>query len=402
LFRETAVGIVTQVFLVATSSPDADRRSALPCFVSTSFSCVDGCPQFSDLWPIYVLVGRIVAFFRLRSLENRTIPLSILKWLMGVPVAQSIYVAAKIGIADALANGPKTCEDLGRSAGMDPAALYRVLRMLTSIGLFTESTGRCFNLTPMGRYLQSGQAGSLRDLAILIGESWHLQPWTDLLRTVRTGEPAFERWHGMSFFQHLSQNPEHALIFDRAMDIVARSSASTAATACDLERAKTVVDVGGGRGALLGSLLNRYPSLNGVLFDLPGVIAGVQHEFESQGLSGRCTSVPGDFLESVPSGGDVYFLSRVLHNWSDEHAVKILINCRKAMAPGGRILVVESLMGSAADFWGSWLDLEMLVNFGSRERRPEEYGELFQRAGLRMTKIVKADALSIFEAVIAE
>lgn len=335
-------------------------------------------------------------------MENRT-PLSILKWLMGVPAAQSIYVAAKLGIADALADGPRSCEDLAQSTAMDPGVLYRVLRMLSSIGLFTESAGRCFSLTSMGRYLQSGQAGSVRDLAVFIGESWHLQPWTDLLRTVQTGESAFERWHGMNFFEYLSQNPKSALIFDRAMDTVVSGSASAVAAACDLEGAKIVVDVGGGRGALLALLLRRYPTLRGVLFDLPAVLAGVQQEFESQGLSVRCTAVPGDFLNSVPPGGDVYFLSRILHNWSDEQAIKILNNCRQVMAAGGRILVVETLMGPTADFWGSWLDLEMLVNFGSRERRAEEYGQLFQQAGLRMTRSVKADAtVSILEAVIAE
>jgi len=220
---------------------------------------------------------------------------------------------------------------------------------------------------------------------------------------VQTGESAFERWHGMNFFEYLSQNPKSALIFDRAMDTVVSGSASAVAAACDLEGAKIVVDVGGGRGALLALLLRRYPTLRGVLFDLPAVLAGVQQEFESQGLSVRCTAVPGDFLNSVPPGGDVYFLSRILHNWSDEQAIKILNNCRQVMAAGARILVVETLMGPTADFWGSWLDLEMLVNFGSRERRAEEYGQLFQQAGLRMTRSVKADAtVSILEAVIAE
>jgi hypothetical protein len=335
--------------------------------------------------------------------ETRTTPLSILKWLMGVPVAQSIYAAAKLGVADALADGPRTCEDLSKSTAMNPAALYRVLRMLSSVGLFVESPGQCFSLTPMGRYLQSGQAGSVRDLAIFIGGAWHLRPWTDLLQTMQTGEAAFERWHGMSFYQYLSEHPEDAAIFDRAMDTVVSGSASAVAGACHLEGAKVVVDVGGGRGALLTLLLSRYPSLQGVLFDLPGVIAGVEAEFDSQGFPGRCKPVPGDFLDSVPAGGDVYLLSRILHNWSDQDAVKILNNCRQAMAAGGRILVVESVMGPTADFWGSWLDLEMLVSFGSRERLAEEYGELFRLAGLRMTGITKADAtVSILEAVIAE
>lgn len=333
--------------------------------------------------------------------ENRTAPLSILKWLMGVPVAQSIYVAAKLGLADALADGPRSCEDLAKSTAMNTAALYRVLRMLASIGLITEATGKCFSLTPMGRYLQSGQEGSVRNLAIFIGEKWHLQPWTDLLETIRTGQPAFERWHGKSFYQHLADNSEDALVFDHAMDAVLSGSVSAVAAACRLEGAKVVVDIGGGRGALLALILSRYPSVQGVLFDLPGVIAAAQTELESKGLSSRCTRIPGDFRNSVPTGGDVYLLCRILHNWSDEHAVEILSNCRQAMAPEGRILVAESLMGPRADFWSGWLDLEMLVNFGSRERSVEEYGNLFQRAGLRMTGIIEADAtISILEAIV--
>jgi O-methyltransferase len=334
--------------------------------------------------------------------ENRT-PLSLLKWLMGVPVAQSIYVAARLGVADALAEGGQSCQELARACSVDEGVLYRVLRMLAGIGLLTEAEGRRFSLTSMGQYLRSNQPGSVRDLAIFIGEKWHLQPWTDLLETVRTGEPAFPRWHGMSFFQYLAENPESSQIFDRAMDTVVSGSAAAVAAACDLEGARIVVDVGGGRGALLMLLLRRYPELRGVLFDLPAVVADAAQEFEAQGLADRCTVAGGDFLESVPAGCDAYFLSRVLHNWNEENAITILKNCRRAMAAGSKVLVVESLMGAAPDFWGSWLDLEMLVDFGSRERRAEEYEELFKRAGLRLSRTIKADAtVSILEAVAAE
>jgi hypothetical protein len=327
-------------------------------------------------------------------------PLNLVKSLMGVPLTLSISVAAKIGIADILKDGAKTCEDVAQATGVNPQALYRLMRMLVAIGLLTEADGRHFNLTPHGRYLQADHPGSLRDLAIMVGEKWHLRPWTDLFESVRTGEPAFNRLYGMGFFQYLSENPQAASLFGRAMHIMVDRFAAAVAAACDLRGVSCVVDVGGGHGTLLAEILLRHSGVRGVLFDAHAVIDGGAKHLELLGISSRCAKVAGDFFESVPEGGDVYILSRVLHDWDDDRAVTILRNCRRAMGQSGRILVVEVVVGPSPSFYASWLDLEMLVNFGGRERTEAEYGQLFERAGLRVVKVVPTNSpFSVIEGV---
>lgn len=327
-------------------------------------------------------------------------PLSLVKWLMGVPIVQAIHVAVKTGLIDALTSGPLAVEQLSTAIGANPDALRRLLRMLASIGVVARVDGARVALTPMGRYLHADTPGSVRDLAILGGEAWHLQPWANLLESVMTGEPAFNRLFGTGFFDYISARPECASIFNRAMDAVVGRFAGAVAAAVDLQNAGVVVDVGGGEGTLLAEILSRSPSARGVLFELDAVVGSGAERLRSRCVAERCSIVAGDFFEAVPHGADVYLLSHVLHDWPDEAAVKILRNCRRAMGERGRLVVVEVVVGESTDLYGCWLDLEMLVNFGGRERSEAEYRALFEQADLRLAGVQPTGTpVSILEAV---
>lgn len=306
------------------------------------------------------------------------------RWLMGVPIAQAIYAAAKLDLAELLRDGTKTAEELAEPLQVDPDALHRLLRMLLSIGIVTSDMNGRFSLTGTGLSLRHDAPGSIRDLAILGGEPWHLKPWIHLLDSIRTGTPAFNQTHGCSFFEFMSERPECADIFDRAMDAVGGRFASAVAAVCALDSGSTVVDVGGGSGTLLGLILARDVTLHGVLFETPSTIPAAERRLRALGVVGRCVLVGGDFFAGVPDGGDVYVLSHVLHSWNDDSAVRILTSCRRAMHATARLLVVEAVVNGAPDLYRSWLDLEMLVNCGGKERAQHEYQSLFEQAGFRL------------------
>jgi hypothetical protein len=319
-------------------------------------------------------------------------PLSLAKWLMGVPIAQSIYVLVKLGIPDLIGDQPASTARLAETLGVDADALHRLLRMLVSIGIVGPSEGDQFVLTAAGKFLRADSPGSLRHLALLGGEHWHLQPQMDLLSSVTTGKPAFELFHGMGFFEYLSAHPEAAALFDAAMESVAGGFLPSVSTLDLPQGASMVVDVGGGKGVLLASILRDHPQVRGMLVETPGVLQGASRFLAEQGIDGRCSCVAGDFLQSVPKGGDLYLLSHILHNWNDEQAVAILRNCRSAMHAAARLLVLEIVLGSSSDFYANWLDLEMLVNFGGRERTESEYRDLLERGGFRLVETRRTDS----------
>jgi|ERR1700733_1323459 len=319
---------------------------------------------------------------------SRPPPLSLIRWLLGVPFTQAIYVAAELGLPDHLADGPQSCGQLAAAVGAEPGSLMRLLRMLVNTGIVAYADEEKFALTATGRHLQSAESGSLRDLARLGGAPWHLKPWTELLHAVKTGEPSFDRLHGMKFYEYLSQNPPAARLFDNAMTSVVGRFAVAVADVCDLSGAGTIVDVGGGSGTLLATLLEKNPDAKGVLFDMETAIEASDPILEGFAAAGRCTRVIGDFFEEVPKGADVYVLSHVLHNWDNVRAAAILRNCRKAMQTSSRLLIIELFSGPGQDLYASWLDLEMLVNFGGRERSEAEYRRLVEEVGLALANII--------------
>jgi hypothetical protein len=316
--------------------------------------------------------------------------------MLGSLASQVLYVAAKLGVADHLVNGPKHVDELAKATESDAPSLYRVLRALASLGVFTEQRDRVFAMTPAADPLRSDVPNSLRDVAIFWGEDWHWEVWGKILYSVRTGKSAWAQMHGEDVFAYFQRNPEAGAIFNRAMSSFSGLATKAVVDAYDFSGIHTVIDIAGGHGRLLAGILEAYPSMRGILFDMPHVIEGADSV-------SRCEYVSGDFFVSVPSGGDAYIMKHIIHDWDDERALTILRNVRQAMKPDARVLLVEALIadGNNQDF-GKLLDIEMLVSPGGKERTAAEYEELFARAGLRLTRIVPTKSpYSVIEAVAA-
>jgi SAM-dependent methyltransferase len=328
-------------------------------------------------------------------------PQRMIELTTGTWISQAVSVAAELGVADALADGPRPVEEIAKAVGADAPSLYRLLRALADVEVFEEREGRRFASTPLGDLLRDDAPGSLRHWAIVIGRPFHREAWTGLVDSVRTGESAFERVHGGPSWDHFRDHPEDGKIFDAAMTAVSRGFVATINDGYDFASAGTVVDVGGGQGALLAAVLAENPHLRGVLFDLPHVVA--DQIIDAAGVGDRCTCEGGDFFASVPAGGDVYMLASIIHDWDDDSATRILRNCRDAMNPGGRVLLGEAVLPEATQPSPvKWMDLEMLVMNvrGARQRTESEYRELFARAGLRLSGIVgKNDMFGLVEGV---
>lgn len=321
--------------------------------------------------------------------------------ILGSLASQAVYVAAKLGIADLLEDGPKNVEQLAREADVDVSSLYRVLRALVSLGVFAEEGGRIFRLTRTAGLLRSHAQGSLRDVAIFMGEDWHWQVWGKTLYSVRTGKPAWSQVHGQEVFPYFATNQKAARIFDDAMSSFSTLATKAVVEAYDFSGIETLVDIAGGHGRLLTEILEANPSVRGLLFDLPHVIAGAKDKVGGTSVASRVDFATGDFFVSVPTEADAYIMKNIIHDWDDEHALQILSNIRKVMQESGRVLLVEAVIseGSQQDL-GKLLDIEMLVSPGGKQRTADEYKELFDGAGLRLTRIVPTKSpYSVIEAV---
>ncbi|WP_224362982.1 acetylserotonin O-methyltransferase [Hyalangium versicolor] len=327
-------------------------------------------------------------------------PAVLRNMIFGFWSLRAIYVAAELGVADHLASGPRDSEELAKACQTDASALYRVLRALASVGLLSEPEPRHFALTPLGQFLRSDTPGSMRALARMLGSHWHWRTFEGILESVRTGEPAMAKMVGQPLYTYLGQNPEQEKIFDHSMTSFSSVENDAIRDAWAFLTSGTLVDVGGGRGHLLATLLNAHPGLRGILFDRPSVVANEQDAVNAHGLDARCERVGGDFFESVPSGADAYLLKYILHNWNDERTGAILRNCRRAMKPSARLLLVEQVVqpGNSPDP-AKLLDLEMLVLVGGRERTEEEFRGLLADSGFSLVRVVPTRrALSIVEA----
>ncbi|MBI2195020.1 MAG: methyltransferase [Planctomycetes bacterium] len=334
---------------------------------------------------------------------DESTPVSYLFRLVnGYWLSQSVYVAAKLGIADLLREGPRTAEDLARGVGADTRSLYRLLRGLTAAGIFVESSDGRFGLTPTAEYLRSGVPGSLRDAVILYGGDWY-HVWGRLLQTVQTGQTAFKLAHGKEFFEYYSEHPDEAETFNRGMSALSQSAYpdESILEAYDFSSIRTLVDVGGGHGLFLAAVLRASPHLQAIHFDLPQVTPGAERSIREVGLSARCKFVSGDFFQSVPAGGDAYSLKRILHDWDDDQAFTLLRNCRQAMPPGGKLLAIEVVVPPPHErSFGKLIDLQMMVLTGGLERTEQEYRALYAAAGLRLSRIIPTRCpLSVVEGV---
>ena len=303
----------------------------------------------------------------------------------GYQVSQAIHVAATLGIADLLKDGPRTSDELAAEAGADPGVLYRLLRALAAAGVFHEEDGRRFSLTELGKGLRSDAPEPLAGWAAFIGRPYYWQAWGHLLHSVRTGENAFQHVHDTDVWNYRAEHAEESSIFDRAMTDLTRTSNRRLVDGYDFGRFSTVVDVGGGRGALLAALLVEHPEMTGVLFDQPHVVAGADEVLDAAGVADRCRVVAGSFFEEVPAGGDAYVLKAIIHDWEDEESVAILRNCRRVVPDEGRLLLIERIVGAPnEDSFTKFADLNMLVSPGGKERTLDEYAALLAAAGFRL------------------
>ena len=318
---------------------------------------------------------------------------ALFQMITGYYISQAIYVAAKLGIADWLKDGPRSYDALAQATGKHAPSLYRLLRLLVSAGLFAEQEDGYFTLTPMGTYLQAEMPGSLRAVALQYTGPLHQRAWSGLLHSVQTGETAFDHLFGMGLFPYLAQHPKEAAVFNAAMTAFSTQGSTAVVAAYDFSPFGTIVDVGGGQGALLRAILHATPTAHGVLFDLPQVVMGAKEQIEAAGLTERCAVVGGDFFASVPSGGDAYILSGVIHDWDEEQSKAILKNCHRAMSKQGKLLLVESVVParidrSAPSQFSVRGDINMLVHTGGRNRTEVEFRALFEAAGFTLTRII--------------
>jgi hypothetical protein len=317
----------------------------------------------------------------------------------GYIVSCAILAATRLGVADALVDGPRSASELATTLGVVEEPLYRVLRALAHAGVL-DRRGDKFALNALSRLLVSDAPNSMRDILLLGAEGWHHQLWGELEGIVRTGKPAHERVLGMPLFAHLERNADANAVFNRAMISFSAQTAAAVVASYDLSRARSIVDVGGGLGHLLAAALGRHAEPRGVLFDLPHVVREAPAVLAP--LRDRIDVVGGDFFVEVPRGGDAYVLMNVLHNWADDEARTILARCREAMPSGSRLAIVEMVIPETRADYSAVFDLEMLVLFrGGRERTRAEFASLLDGAGLRLARTqATASPATVLEAVV--
>jgi SAM-dependent methyltransferase len=320
---------------------------------------------------------------------ERAAAAAMLPMIWGTHISRAIYVAAELGIADLLADGPVSSADLARATRTNEPSLYRVLRLLAALGVLDPVQPRSFSLTALGDRLRSDAPACVRSWAIFLEALGGVRPFEHIMHTVRTGESGFGQAHGMEIFEFLARNPQSAVMFDTAMSERTAALAPSVAGGYDFADLRAVADVGGGTGTLLAEILRKHAHLHGILFEIPDVAARADAVLDAIDLTDRCQVLAGDFFEDVPAGADCYLLANVLHDWDDTQARRILRNCRRAMTGGGRVLIVERLIpegpGDAVPTLLS--DINMLVLTGGQERTNAEYGDLLAAAGFTLGQV---------------
>ena len=328
---------------------------------------------------------------------------TMLGHLTGYWVSQLIYVAARLGIADELAGGPRTTAALAKKVGAHEPSLRRVLRALAGLGIFAETANGRFKLTPLGATLRSDVKSSLRPFALMMVDGYNWNAWGQLLHGTRTGQLPFNHVYGMPLFEYLREHPDADREFSAAMASISGPENDAIARAFDFGRFTTLVDVGGAHGHLLATVLGRHRRVRGILYDQPQVVAGAGASgfITAPAVAARCTTKGGDFFTSVPTGADAYMMKYIIHDWMDEPCLKILKACRAGVNPGGKLLVVDMVVPGPNEFhFGKIADLEMMLFPSGKERTEAEFRELFAAAGWKLTRIIPtASHVSIVEGV---
>jgi hypothetical protein len=312
----------------------------------------------------------------------------VMQMMMGKYVSKALSVVATLGVADHMP-GPTVVGQLASVTGANPDALYRVMRALAAVGVFAESEGKKFALTPVGERLRTTDPRSMRGMVRMLNDGWNWNAWGALEHSVQTGQSAFEHVHGMQAFQYMAKHPEESHLFGEAMTSLTVGVTHAVAAAYDFSTVKHLVDVGGSHGILVSGIVEKFPNVRGTLFDLPHVIDEAKPRLASGKHADRIATVAGSFFEPLPKA-DAYIMKSIIHDWDDASCVRILSQCRAAMEPGGRVLIVEAPVTDRPEStFVKLLDLEMLVvSPGGRERTQAEYAALYKSAGLELARVV--------------
>jgi len=341
--------------------------------------------------------------------ENAAAPPSIMPLIAGYIPARLVFLAAELGIADLIARGTATVEGLAERTGVHAPSLKRVLRALSAYDVFEEKNSGEFALRPMGAQLRIDVPGSLRNFARFFPDQRAWKCFEEIEHTVRTGETAMSLAFGMHGFEWLAEHPKEVAIFNAAMADITHLVARAATGAYDFSVFDTIMDVGGGNGTFLSSILRSAPAARGILFDLPAGVSEADTTLRNAGVADRCKVISGDFFRSVPPGADLMVLKSVIHDWDDEHAAAILAQCRAAASADSRLVLVERVMpecmtASADNQRAASLDMRMLTITGGLERTEQEYRELLKRAGFKWMRTIALGPPSdqaVVEAVVA-
>jgi len=318
-------------------------------------------------------------------------------------VSRIVYLAAKLNLADHLAGGAQSADALAGPTGMHAPSLYRLMRTLSNLGVLTEDEQHRFALTPVGASLKSDAPERTKSAVLTVASDWWLKGFAELEHSVRTGQSGFEKVLGMPIFDFLAKHPEEASRFSDTMVCFHGMEPAAVAEAYDFSPVGTLIDVGGATGHLLATILQRYPTPRGILYDLSHVVRDAPAFLKASAVSNRIEIQAGSFFDSVPAGGDAYLLSHIIHDWNEEQCLTILGNCKRAMGPKSRLLLIEMVLPEGdAPHPGKMLDLMMLVGPGGMERTAKGYAELLAKSGLKLARVVPtASPVSVVEAVLA-
>ena len=338
----------------------------------------------------------------MQTLVRRMVPpeIGLLELASGFMATHALYAAAKLGIADTLADGPLSARDVAARIGADPDATHRLLRACATFGVFTEKPDGRFDLTPLANSLRSEAADSMLPVLLMLGDPQYQRPWGDLAATVETGTPGAERAFGTTMWRHLEEDPEFAATFDSAMTRLSVLDWPSVRAVYDFTPYARIVDLGGGRGQLLASMLAAAPSARGVLQEREAVRGPAEEHLREAGVLPRCRIETGSFFDVAPTDGDLYVMKRVIHDFDDDRATAILANVRRHMPEQATLLLLESIVppGNTPHF-AKTLDLDLMIFVGGRERTEGQFDTLLDRAGFRLTRIIPTvSTLSLIEA----
>lgn len=339
---------------------------------------------------------------RVGKVHRKLVPpqVAMFELVSGMWLSQAIGVAAKLGVADVIAEGVKGYEEIAAKVEAAPEPLYRLLRALAAHDIFEEvSVGR-FKLTSLGRCLRTDVPETVRAMAIFQSQ-YQWAHWGELLHSVKTGETTIPKVRGKSLFEFMATTPDAQTQFDHFMTTVSKMETEAVLAVYDFAQYKVVADVGGGHGSFLAAILESHPHLKGILFDQKQVVKGAAERFSAPGLKGRCEIVAGDFFEAVPDGADAYVMKHIIHDWEESLCIKILKNIRGRIPKSGKLILVETIVTPpGVPHFSKLLDIEMLVAVGGKERTPEQYAELFAKCGFRLERVLPTASLaSVIEAV---